>query len=187
MDRARYGQVLTLIILFIVVIVGAVNPLEAPFKDLELSDLAAALGALFIIVLLVERVIEIIISIWRAPETERLKQRFDAFTEGEKASDPDGFENAQDNLTTHKSSTKSIALLLGFTLSIAICVAGVGLLSEIINVPTSAPVGQKTFLRGLDIVLTAGLIAGGSDGFHQFVSSLETFFKETKKKMEQGG
>ena len=182
----RYAQILTLIILLIIIIVSAVNPLNAPFKEeLKLQDIVGAIGALFIIVLLVERVIEIIISIWRGPETESLKQQINSFTDDEKASRPNDFKAAQEKLAKHKAKTTGIALLLGFTFSVVICAAGVGLLSEIIDLPGNAPRGQKSFLRGLDIVLTAGLLAGGSDAFHQFANSIVTFFKETKKKMEQ--
>ncbi len=44
---------------------------------------------------------------------------------------------------------------------------------------------QESFLRAVDIVLTAGLISGGSDAFHQFTSALEKFFKQSKAKMEE--
>jgi len=131
-------------------------------------------------------VIEIIISIWRVPQTNRLKQQVESFTDAEKAAKPDDFKAVQQKLAEYKAKNQGIALLLGFTLAIVICAAGVGLLSVIIELPEKAPGGQKSFLRGIDIVLTAGLVAGGSDAFHQFVNSLVTFFKETKKKMEQG-
>ncbi|KAA3622064.1 MAG: hypothetical protein DWQ02_26720 [Bacteroidetes bacterium] len=183
-DRNNFGKVLVFIVLIIIIISFSLQQLNAPFKeDLELNDIAGALGAMFIIILLVERVIEIFISIWRAPGSDLLKQQVETL---EKApTTPDQLIKAQEDYTKFKARTKSIALQLGFSISVLICATGIGLLSEIIDVlPEEAPSLQKSFIRGIDIVLTSGLIAGGSDAFHQFVNSIVVFFKTSKEKME---
>ncbi|MCI5158630.1 MAG: hypothetical protein D3906_09375, partial [Candidatus Electrothrix sp. AUS1_2] len=59
--------------------------------------------------------------------------------------------------------------------------AGVGMLSTILN---TEGVNQG-LIRFVDIILTAGLIAGGSDGFHQFVAAIETFFVESRNNMKK--
>ena len=84
-------------------------------------------------------------------------------------------------LTKFQAETKGIELLAGFSLSVLVCAAGVGLLGEIIDVAK----GNEHFLRGVDIVLTSGLIAGGSDAFHKFATALETFFDKSKENMKK--
>lgn len=175
-----FGKWLLFIILIIVTIVFSVNPQSAPIKsDLTFPNVLAALGGIFIIVLLVERVTEIIITIWRQSPTNQLEEELSALK-----SDPVNVAKAEakaKELAGYKAETKGLSLLTGFALSIIVCSAGVGLLGEIIDITKSNPF----FLRGVDIVLTSGLIAGGSDAFHQFVRALETFFTTSKENMQK--
>ena len=70
-----------------------------------------------------------------------------------------------------------IALLVGFTISAIACCGGIGILDNVITTTNA----DKTFIRAIDILLTSGLLAGGSDAFHQFVRALETFFQNAKQ------
>ncbi len=155
-----FGKWLLFGALAIIIIIFSVNPQSARFaQDLTFQDVLAALGGIFIIVLLVERATEIVITIWRqGPETD-------------KAGDA----------AKYQAETKGYALLIGFTLSVIVCSAGIGLLGEIIDSTSGSP----QFFRGVDIILTSGLIAGGSDAFHQFVRALETFFTKSKENMQK--
>ena len=109
--------------------------------------------------MLVERATEIVITIWRkVPETDKAEE-----------------------IAKYQAETKGYSLLVGFTLSVIVCSAGIGLLGEIIDSRNGSP----EFFRGVDIILTSGLIAGGSDAFHQFVRALETFFTKSKENMEK--
>ena len=144
--------------------------------NLTFEAVLAALGGIFVIVLLVERVTEIVITLSRQSKADEIKAEIDALR--------DQATNAvslQQKLAIYQAQTKSIALLVGFSVSIVVCAAGVGLLGAVIDTSKASP----KFLRGVDIVLTAALIAGGSDGFHKFVSALESFFTESKKRIEK--
>jgi hypothetical protein len=173
-----YGKALMLLVLAILIVVFSVNPQEAPVKEtLTLQSVLATLAGIFVIVLLVERATEIVVSIWRGSRTQELEAELGALT-GAKAADAPA--KAQE-VARYKAETKERALLTGFVISVVVCAAGVGLLGTIVTAnPTSKP-----FLRGVDIVLTSGLIAGGSDAFHQFVRALETFFTQMKAQLEQ--
>ena len=177
---ASFSKFLLIGILTIIIIIFSLNPQFTPIlSDLTLKKVLAALGGLFVIVLLVERATEIVISIWRHEPTEQLKVKIFALKR-----DPKSAATVMDEekkLTKYQAETKGNALLISFTLSIIVCSAGVGLLGEIIDTTK----GNMQFIRGVDIVLTAGLISGGSDSFHQFVRAIETFFNESKKKMEK--
>jgi hypothetical protein len=175
-----FGTWLLLGILTIVIIIFSVNPQLAPiFSDLTLQKVLTALGGIFVIVLLVERAMEIVISIWRQAPTDQLKEELSALM-GDPAKAADATAKAKE-LAKYQAETKGLSLLVGFALSIVVCSAGVGLLGEIIDITK----GNKYFLRGVDIVLTSGLIAGGSDAFHQFVRAIETFFTKSKEKMQK--
>jgi len=155
-----FGKWLLLGTLATIIIVFSVNPQSARFADnLTFQDVLAALGGIFIIVLLVERATEIVITNWRkTPQTDKAEE-----------------------IAKYQAETKGYSLLVGFTLSVIVCSAGIGLLGEIIDSRNGSP----EFFRGVDIILTSGLIAGGSDAFHQFVRALETFFTKSKENMEK--
>jgi len=171
-----FGKFLLLGILTIAVIIFSVNPQKAPIiSDLNLKNLFVALGGIFVIVLLVERATEIVISIWRHAPTEQLKEELSTL-KGDTAKAAEETVKAKE-LTKYQAETKGDALLVGFALSVVVCSAGVGLLGEIID---TTEVNEK-FFRGVDIVLTSGLIAGGSDSFHQFVRALEILFGKMRK------
>jgi hypothetical protein len=175
-----FGKWLLLGILTIVIIVFSINPQASPFvSDLTLQKVLAALGGIFVIVLLVERATEIVISIWRQAPTDQLKEELTALT-GDPTKAADATAKAKE-LAKYQAETKGLSLLVGLSLSIVVCSSGVGLLGEIID----STKGHVHFLRGVDIVLTSGLIAGGSDAFHQFVRALETFFTKSKENMQK--
>lgn len=174
-NAVSFGKWLVFIILSIIVISFSVNIQSAPFDPaLNLQKVLGALGGIFIIVLLVERVTEIFVSIWRQAKTDQMREEIET-AKGEQKT------NKSKELAKWQAETKAFSLLIGFTISVVVCSAGVGLLGEIIKVDQ----GSKNFLRGVDIVLTSGLIAGGSDAFHQFTSALETFFVKSKKNLQK--
>ncbi|UXY50593.1 hypothetical protein [Pseudomonas tohonis] len=176
-----FAKTLALAGLAVLVVVFSINPLTAPIKaDLNFSAVMASLGGIFVIVILVERVTEIAISIWRQSGADQIRAEIESL-KGYPARVAELLPKEK-ALASYQAETKSIALLVGFTISVMVCCAGVGLLSAIIEITAGS--SNVNFLRGVDILLTSGLIAGGSDGFHQFVSTLETFFNESKRRME---
>jgi cytochrome c biogenesis protein CcdA len=175
MDKRIKFVVLAL--LTFIVIGYSYHPLVAPLKsDLTIQNILGSLGAIFILTLLIERVTEIAVAISREASTKKIKGEIAALQ-----SDPLRADVKEAELIAYKSETKTIALLIGFSLSIIVCSAGIGILSAIIV--NDSKTANTRFLRGIDIVLTSGLLAGGSDSFHQFVSALENFFESTKSKV----
>jgi hypothetical protein len=174
-----FGKWLAIAFLAVVIVFFSINPQSAPVNpDLTFQKLLAALGGIFVIVLLVERVTEIVVTIWRQPTSEQLKEELTLLkADPKKAAEA---EAKAKQVAKYQAETKGFAILFSFTLSVIVCSAGVGLLREVIDVTK----GNANFLRGVDIVLTSGLIAGGSDSFHQFVRALETFFTQSKERME---
>lgn len=143
-------------VLLLLAIVSSVTfPTGAPIKEgFGFESLLGTLGGILIMVLLVERVTEIVLAFRRQAKKENMPEQ---------------------------DETKRIALIIGFSLGVLVCSAGVGMLSTILNTEGA----NQGLIRFVDIILTAGLIAGGSDGFHQFVAAIETFFVESRKKMKK--
>lgn len=173
-----FGKFILFFALAVIIVIFSAFPRSAPIvTDLTLQDVMGTLGGVFTIVLLVERATEIIISTWRQADTDQKKEELlllkDAAAKPDKAV-------AKARLTKFQKETKEIALLIGFTLAVIVCSSGVGLLGEIIDIPDE----NKSLLRGIDIILTSSLIAGGSDAFHQFVRALETFFTKSKENIQ---
>ena len=168
---------LILFILGILIFYFSANPLSAPIRsDLTFPKILGVLGGLFVLVLLIERATEIFIAIWREAPTEKLREEVTALQNiADKAAD---LTTKKSELAVFQANTKGIALLVGFTLAAIACSGGIGILDAVVDTSKASP----GFMRGIDIILTAGLLAGGSDSFHQFVSALETFFQNAKEK-----
>jgi hypothetical protein len=176
----RFQKFLLIAVSVIVIIVGSVSPMNLPFKNLTISSVGGTLGGLFVLVLLIERVTEIAISIWRQPTADRLTKSIEMLAEATRTAEVEELGELKMNLASYKSETKSIALQFSFAISIVTCMVGVGIFTSLFDYSGITSGNQKTFVRGTDIVLTAGLLSGGSDAFHQFTSALENFFKSSK-------
>ena len=152
------------------------HPQSAPVKtDLTPPGILSALGGLFILVLLIERLTEIAIAIGRQSETDIKKAEL-AMLEADPTKAAE-VQQRRAELASFQAKTKSAALTIGFALSVIACAGGVGILETILDTTKADP----SFIRAIDIVLTAGLLAGGSDAFHQFVRALEIFFQNARK------
>ncbi len=171
-----FGKALIVAVLVIVIMYGIVNPQFAPVRDdLNLASILGVLGGLFILVLLIERATEIAIAIWREPHARKKHIIVEDLTKS--AAEPAKLDLEKSLLLDYKSETKSIALLIGFSLSVVACAGGIGILDAIVDIEGA----DQGFMRGIDIVLTSSLLAGGSDAFHQFVRALEDFFGSARR------
>ena len=124
---------------------------EAPF----LTALTQ-LGILYVVALFVERSLEVLIKAWRQGGKSRLQEEVRSAEEGAKA-------EAEKALEEYKAGTQRRALLVGLTLGILVSVSGVRLLGPIFEFGVeSAWSFQQAIFQFTDIIVTAGLIAGGS-------------------------
>jgi hypothetical protein len=91
-----------------------------------------------------------------------------------------------EKLSLHRSETRGLAFLAGLALGTIVSAAGVRALQPLIDTQqfTSLSSMQRDALAGIDVVVTAALLAGGSDGLHRFVSVFTAFFDRTKEKVK---
>jgi len=86
--------------------------------------------------------------------------------------------------TTYRSQTQRIALYTGLAVGIAVATAGIRMLYLLIdpNTLSTFSKGQMGFFRLVDIILTGGLIAGGSDGIHKLANVYDNFMQSAAQK-----
>ncbi len=91
----------------------------------------------------------------------------------------------QQERSRYKSETRKIALWTA--LVVGLLVSGVGLRSlDTLVQPVQGSMYsgvQSLVLRCLDVLLTGGLIAGGSDGIHKITQLFTTFFEENRDRL----
>ena len=155
----------------------ALTPLDARDGAAPFRTALAQLGILYIIALFVERSLEVLIKAWRQGGKSALEADVRAAAEGEPAR-----AAAERSLQEYRAGTQRRALLVGLTLGIMVALSGVRLLGPIFDpAATGAPPAfQQDLFRFTDILLTAGLIAGGSATLHELLALIDDFLKSSR-------
>ncbi len=130
---------------------------------------------LFLIALIVERFIEVFNSIWRRKGSQARIRAVETAPPGKKKIE------AQKELDFYRSRTETLAMYSGFAIGIMIGLAGVHTLQVIYKIDALAGT-QKSMFQAVDILLTAGLIAGGSKGINAVTSLMGSFLTATKER-----
>ena len=146
--------------------------------DLTWDDYSSLLTNLAFIAILAERFIEVFLGVARAPEKQKIQQkiRIAAATKDK--------QTAEGELEQYRGATARYAMQISFSLGLLTSLAGVRTLQILFD--ATELVGTQAFLfTFVDILLTAGLIAGGSNGINKvtdlFGSQLEARAKLAKK------
>jgi hypothetical protein len=145
-------------------------------QNIDAQNIGALLNGAFFITLVVERSLEVFITIWREPKK----------LDKENAVDIAGYQDkrdAQAKLQEYENDTKKIALYTGFVLGILASLSGIRLLEQLIDVQSVEATQLQTF-RCLDIVLTGLTISGGSSVFHILISVFTDFLAKTRERID---
>ncbi|OEK03288.1 hypothetical protein BFP97_17920 [Roseivirga sp. 4D4] len=166
-------------------------------KDLQKKaiDLFTNLGALWIIV---ERSLIVYTGIWRRKDKVQLKQDL-ASAEESLTTAKDGLQNtvagisqstvtaavndrdgAKKKLEVFRAETGVITLRTSLIIGIIVAAVGFRILESLFN-SDGLNGFQQTLFHMVDILLTAGILAGGSSMIHSLTSTLENFFENSKK------
>lgn len=143
---------------------------ETPFQTALIQ-----LGILYIVALFVERSLEVLIKAWREGEKTRREESMRSAEQSVKA-------EAEEKLQKYKAGTQRRALLVGLTLGVMVSISGVRLLGPIFESSILAEPFQQAVFRFTDIILTAGLIAGGSTTIHELMALVDDFLKTSRKR-----
>ena len=179
MGRIWVSVIVASVVVVIVSQGNALRTLETKSGEAPFLIALTQLGILYIIALFVERALEVLIKAWRQGEKIRLEQQRDG-TDGSQRAD------AERALAEYRAGTQKRALLLGLTLGVLVSLAGVRLLGPMFEFdPTAGWAGQERLFHLIDIVITAGLIAGGSSTIHELMALIDDFLKASRRRANQ--
>ena len=182
MER-RIGRIwvaLLVAALAIVVVVqgDALTPAGVAVGERPFLTALVQLGILYIVALFVERSLEVLLKAWRQGGKARLEEEV-------QAADESGRAAAESELREYRAGTQRRALLFGLTLGIMVSLSGVRLLGPIFDFGAAASAFQQAVFQFTDILLTAGLIAGGSATIHELMALIDDFLKASRKRAGQ--
>ena len=183
--RGMWG--LHLIILLVLVVIVAISvsrfsltgalKLNAEFK---FDDYSTLFVNLFFITIIVERFIEVFNSIWRR------KGRLEHTRAVENAQNDREKVDAQRALDAYRARTQTLAMYSGFAIGIIVGIAGVRILKLLFDT-TSLTGDQETLFHAMDILLTAGLVAGGSKGINAVTSLFGKYLEASRQQAAARG
>ncbi len=163
-----------------VVFAGAsLKPIGTRDGDAPFLTALSQLGILYIVALFVERSLEVLIKAWRQGGKSRLEEEV-------RSAEADAKAEAEKNLGEYRTGTQRRALLVGLTLGVLVSLSGVRLLGPIFEFDVSDPWSfQQAVFQFTDIIVTAGLIAGGSATIHELMALVDDFLKASRKSAKQ--
>lgn len=174
----------------VLVAFGATSSFEGLSFQPENGDNALnVLGRLILIALFVERGIEVFVGLWRGAAKNQKKHKIDMCMEERKRVKgnieeekrlQDKLNKLTEDLGLYTTITVRIALWSGFLIGLLVSIAGVRALQPLFSHPVGET--QAILFHGVDILLTASLISGGSEGIHKIVNVFQRFMEETERK-----
>jgi hypothetical protein len=174
------------------------------FKADVCSQILPLLFTLLFVALLLERALEVFISTWRGTEAERLEQVVSDLqrriatlkAEADKATSADiqakqqtysaELTTAEQAQTVFRSGTKRRAMWTGLVLGLLVSAVGVRALQPLIDLTSLALLGanQLTAFHLVDVLVTGGCLAGGSDAIHKIIQLYVNFTEKTSDKIK---
>jgi hypothetical protein len=140
--------------------------IRAPFIADLVNTIPGMLAGLGVTVVIVERATEVVVNATRS-EDKVIQARIDAAIKG---NDPANQVKLTERLLEYKAGTERLSLLVGLALGVLLASSGISVLSQVIDIEKAIP-RNLSLRRLVDIVLTAGLLAGSSQSFHEIFSN----------------
>ncbi len=190
------GAIAVLVCSYVLVGNGAAAlPLNNSLKLQDLAQTFAALIAwLFVVALFVERAVEVIVMVFRDQQADLLDEAeahtaatAAALAVSTTATPADKDKAAKDAATAreqkviYRGDTKQLAMSISFILGILVSLAGVHALNGILAKDTvSGPL-----FKILDVFITGGMIAGGSEGIHRMANAFTSTMDSLSTRADQ--
>lgn len=181
-DKWKRYYFALLAILFIVAILTASRTQQYVFNPITTESVIALLTPLFLIALFVERAQEVFITSWRGFGMTGINEEV---RKARKAPNQAGLTEALAKRALYKAKTARIAFLAGLSVGILVSIAGVRVLFPLVSWDMEVVGSQGTLFNILDIVLTGGLIGGGSEGIHRVMSLILDFVDSNRAKLSE--
>ena len=198
--RVIYYACCLMLVIFVLSLPIWLTPDSVSFRNFETVNIPQLLGLLLLVALFQERTLEVFITTLREPYAVKLDHDIQKYekdvsdvkkrVKDECQDDPAMneavriLENAEQERMKYKSTTQRIALLAGLALGLLISAVGVRTLQTFADPIASQGLSrvQAVVFRIVDVLLTGGLIAGGSEGIHKIANIYNAFTEKAANK-----
>ncbi len=178
--------------IFAVVGLLAVIAIGVNFGALKLSQegltlFGQILGTLLMMSAVLERALDVLLSIPRAEDSEKLRAAVDEqqriVDEAQKQNTPvpqdmiNALEKAKAVRAEFRAKTMRLAMVGGLVVGVVVSAIGFRVLQTLIDTTSLDELGrlQRSAFDFVDIVLTGAVLAGGSDGIHKLIEVYRRF------------
>jgi len=213
MKNPRFQQIFNPILLvffwalaiFILTLTLWLTKVPIAFKSFTYEDVLRLLSVVFLAALFAERALEVFITTWRGPgaaDREKSHKQLESRIAEYKTmsadtlrdnnidlhAERDKLDAADREVSIYKSQTKRIALWCSLILGLAISVVGVRTLEMLVDAKVMGELmisrpNQVAVFRLVDVLLTGGLIGGGSEGVHKVAQIFTDFMDKTRQRI----
>lgn len=145
--------------------------------DMSSDQYVGMFTHLIIVTLIVERFIEGYNAIWRRPGRIEIETVLNSEVSEDKKAE------LQSKLDKYRARTGILAMYSGFAIGMVVALAGVRTLGVLFDASELAP-AQLNVFSATDVIITAGLIAGGSKGLNAMTSLIEKYLQTSKDRIK---
>jgi hypothetical protein len=158
-----------------------------------------ALTGLFLVALTFERALEVLVTTFREPgemplrhKLDEVQERLDFIPKDIRLPQPEKLAleerlvvehaGARKALDGYKSETRVVSLGLSLVCAIIVSAAGFRVLATVVSNPPTGGTFQGAVFTVIDVLLTGGLIAGGSKGIHALTQAVGEVLDATRRR-----
>jgi hypothetical protein len=156
------------------------------FVNLGGADFASRFSILVFFSLLIERTVEILMSVWRSEEANKREANVQRLVARQTPADDPNLVAAQASLIEYKAETMRWTMPIAFALGLLVSALGVRALSQFVDLTAAgigAPIeGQHWWFNMCDILFTGALLAGGADPIHKLLDLYRKFVESSAAK-----
>lgn len=186
----KLHKLLRLIPIIAAVAIGAFVAMwpSLKFNYLSVAEFTSRFSVLLFFSLLIERTVEIIMSIWRSEESHKREAAVKRLISNKTAQTNPKFVAAQESMIEYRTETMQMTMPISFALGLIVAALGVRALSQFID-PTVVGSGigspldtQRWWFNMIDIIFTGALLAGGADPIHKLLDLYRKFVESSAAK-----
>lgn len=172
----------------IALVIGVKVAMWPPLKFVNLSGagFASHFSVLVFFSLLIERTVEILMSIWRSEEANKREDAVKRLVDSNTPATDENLISAKTRLIEYKAETLKWTMPVGFALGLLVSALGIRALSQFVDLTatgTDALTGtQRLWFNRIDILFTGALLAGGADPIHKLLDLYRKFVESSAAK-----
>jgi hypothetical protein len=167
------------------------TPGSLTVKPFGPADVSRLLAFPLLVALFLERALEVFVNTWRDPQAEKLDLEVKDAQAKLTAAPADGsaisaVKTASQKQIDYRSDTRRMALWSALVMGLVVSAVGVRTLQALVDSASLQSLGtyQRDAFLLLDVFLTGGLIAGGSEGIHKLTQVYSDFMDATSQKVK---